>query len=115
MADEQFQFTGSAWRAMLSSRHDEWETPRELFDELDFEFAFTLDTCATAENAKCERYFSKREDGLRQPWTGICFCNPPYGRAIGLWVRKGYEAAREGATVVMLIPAGRTPATGTST
>ena len=33
------------------------------------------------------------------------FCNPPYGRAIADWVRKGYEESRQpGTTVVMLIP-----------
>lgn len=34
------------------------------------------------------------------------FCNPPYGRAIQDWVRKGYEESQKpGTTVVMLIPA----------
>ena len=33
------------------------------------------------------------------------FCNPPYGRKIGEWVRKGYEEAKRGAFVVMLLPA----------
>ncbi len=34
------------------------------------------------------------------------FCNPPYGRNINEWVRKGYEESQKpGTTVVMLIPA----------
>lgn len=33
------------------------------------------------------------------------FCNPPYGKGIKHWVRKGYEEAQDGATVVMLVPA----------
>lgn len=34
------------------------------------------------------------------------FCNPPYGRQIYDWVRKGYEESRKpGTLVVMLIPA----------
>ena len=33
------------------------------------------------------------------------FCNPPYGREIGKWVRKAYEEAQSGATIVLLIPA----------
>lgn len=36
---------------------------------------------------------------------GVVFCNPPYGRAIGLWVKKAYEEWKKGATVVMLLPA----------
>lgn len=102
---EQLRFTGDAWRVTLSSRHDEWETPQDLFDALHAEFHFTLDTCATAENAKCAQFFDRRRDGLSRPWTGVCFCNPPFGRAVGRWVRKAYESARAGATVVMLIPA----------
>lgn len=31
--------------------------------------------------------------------------NPPYGRTIGLWMRKAYTSAQEGATVVCLVPA----------
>lgn len=34
------------------------------------------------------------------------FCNPPYGKAIGDWVRKAYEEGhKENTLVVMLIPA----------
>ena len=33
------------------------------------------------------------------------FCNPPYGRELGKWVRKCYEESRKGSLVVMLIPA----------
>jgi phage N-6-adenine-methyltransferase len=102
---EQLRFPGDAWRVTLSSRHDEWSTPQDLFDALHAEFGFTLDTCATAENAKCPQFFDRRRDGLSQPWTGVCFCNPPFGRALSRWVRKAYESARAGATVVMLIPA----------
>lgn len=36
---------------------------------------------------------------------GSVFCNPPYGRALGAWVRKAYEEAQAGTTVVLLIPA----------
>ena len=36
---------------------------------------------------------------------GAVFCNPPYGREVGKWVRKAYEEAQSGTTVVLLIPA----------
>ncbi len=89
----------------FSSNTDLWSTPDSLFAELTAEFAFTLDVCATAENAKCAAYFTKDDDGLRQSWTGTCWMNPPYGRDIGKWVRKAFESSGEGATVVCLIPA----------
>lgn len=83
----------------------EWETPQAFFDEMDREFHFTLDVCATPENAKCQRYFTKTQDGLAQHWSGVCWMNPPYGRQIGRWVRKALDASRAGATVVCLVPA----------
>lgn len=90
-------------KGLFTSNTDMWATPQDLFDELDAEFHFELDVCATAENAKCKRYFTPEIDGLRQNWRGgTVFMNPPYGRNIGLWVRK---AATCDATVVCLLPA----------
>jgi phage N-6-adenine-methyltransferase len=89
----------------FSSETDEWPTPQDFFDKLNEEFHFTLDVCATPENAKCPRYFTKSENGLLQKWEGICWMNPPYGREIGQWVKKAYESAIGGATVVCLLPA----------
>lgn len=90
---------------MFSSKSEMWSTPQDLFDMLDYEFDFTLDACAVKENAKCERYYTPEDDGLSQPWDGVVWCNPPYGRKIGKWVEKAWKSAKEGATVVMLLPA----------
>lgn len=90
---------------LFSSRSEEWETPQELFDVLDNEFHFNLDPCATFQNAKCERFFTKEDNGLMRDWQGIVFCNPPYGKEIALWVQKAALAAQAGATVVLLIHA----------
>lgn len=89
-------------RVHFSSATDLWETPQSFFDELNREFHFETDVCAMPENAKCEKYFTPEHDGLKQEWTGVCWCNPPYGRQIGKWVEK---AAKSDATVVMLVPA----------
>ena len=55
----------------------------------------------------CDNYFTPAENGLLQDWGGFrVFCNPPYGRDIGKWVRKGYEESKKPNTLVaMLIPA----------
>ena len=90
---------------MYSSKTDNWATPQDFFDKLNNEFYFTLDPCADAENAKCEKYYTKQDDGLSKAWGGVVFCNPPYGREIHKWVRKAYEESKCGATVVLLIPA----------
>ena len=87
---------------MFSSKTDIWETPQDFFDKLNEEFRFQTDVCASPENAKCKRFYTPEQDGLAQEWSGACWCNPPYGRQIGKWVRKASESK---ATTVMLIPA----------
>ena len=65
-----------------------------------------MDVCALPDNAKCIQFFTPDMDGLAQPWEGVCWMNPPYGREIGKWVEKAYRSAKEaGATVVCLLPA----------
>lgn len=91
--------------ALFSSATDLHATPQAFFNKLNAEFGFVLDVCANAENAKCPYYFTQETNGLSQPWKGVVWCNPPYGREIGEWVKKAYESSREGATVVMLLPA----------
>ena len=91
---------------MFSSKYEMWETPQAFFDDLNNIFQFTLDACATPENAKCERYYTPEMDGLKQDWDGVVWCNPPYGRGVGAWVEKAHRTAEESdATVVMLLPA----------
>nr|DAJ94792.1 MAG TPA: DNA N-6-adenine-methyltransferase [Caudoviricetes sp.] len=90
---------------MFSSKTDLWETPQDLFDKLNNEFQFTLDVCATPENAKCDNFYTKEQDGLKYPWKGAVWCNPPYGSGIGQWVRRALFASVSGSTVVMLLPA----------
>lgn len=90
---------------MFSNKSNEWTTPQDLFDKLNEEFNFTLDPCATHENAKCKKYYTIEENGLEQDWQGeIVFCNPPYGRKISKWVEKSYKESVKGVLVVMLIP-----------
>lgn len=89
-------------KALYSSKTDQWETPQDLFDSLNAVYHFDTDVCALPENAKCSHFYTPEQDGLAQEWSGVCWCNPPYGREIGKWVKK---AALSDATVVMLLPA----------
>lgn len=74
---------------LWESNTDMWATPQGFYDELNKEFNFTLDPCATHQNAKCEKYYTIEDDGLSKDWNGeTVFCNPPYGRQIGPWVQK---------------------------
>ena len=93
--------------ALFSSVKMDWTTPQAFFDDLDAEFHFTLDPCASAGNANCGKFFSIADNGLEQDWAGERdFCNPPYGRAIYEWLFKCWRASlKPGTTVVLLIPA----------
>ena len=79
----------------FSSATDDWATPQDFYEELNEEFDFTLDVCASPANAKCDRYFTRGDDGLQRSWRGErCWMNPPYGREIKSWMKKAYDESR---------------------
>ena len=93
---------------MFSSKSNEWATPQSFFDKLNSIYGpFTLDAAASDDNYKVATYFTHADDSLSQDWgNNRVFLNPPYGRALKDWVRKGYEEGqKDNTTVVMLIPA----------
>jgi phage N-6-adenine-methyltransferase len=91
-------------KSMVSSKTNEWATPQWLFNELNDEFNFTLDPCATKENHKCSKFFTINEDGLLQNWSlESVFMNPPYGGNTGAWIKKALEESKKGAIVACLI------------
>lgn len=93
---------------IYSKGTDEWETPGNIFADLDREFHFNLDPCATTENHKCSRYYTKSDNGLNVSWEGYnVFCNPPYSE-IAKWVQKAYHEAQKDNTVVVLLIPSRT-------
>jgi phage N-6-adenine-methyltransferase len=91
---------------------DDRGTPPELFDPLDAIHHFTLDVAAAPHNAKCERFYTRADNGLEQPWDGSVWCNPPYSN-IGGWVQKawsewfGFGSGALPSVIVMLLPANR--------
>ena len=89
----------------FSSKTDMHATPQAFFDYYNSIYNFTLDVCASPENAKCENYFTAADNGLAQEWVGNCWMNPPYGREIIDWMQKAHESSLCGATVVCLVPA----------
>lgn len=93
-------------KALLSSKNMCWCTPQSFFEELNKEFNFVLDAAATDKTAKCRLYYTPEIDGLAQSWDrgGAVFCNPPYGRSIGKWVKKAYEESRGGSRSSYLSP-----------
>lgn len=82
----------------------EWETPQAFFDTLNAEFEFTVDVCASSEDAKCNRFWTRQDDVLDKDWSSeVAWMNPPYNKDIWKWMRKAYREAQKGAIVVCLI------------
>lgn len=92
-------------RNNFKSASEEYATPQCLFKALDDEFKFTIDVCATKENAKCALFFDKKTDGLKRDWTGKCWMNPPFNRNLKKWVLKAHaESKKHGSLVCCLVP-----------
>jgi phage N-6-adenine-methyltransferase len=83
-------------------KSDDRRTPKTIFQR--FGAGCTLDVAATDANALCPRYFTKKQDGLKQPWYGTVWLNPPYSNVIP-WCQKAVEHARAGGTVIASLPA----------
>ncbi len=92
-------------RVVHSNKKDEWATPQDFFDKINKTFNFTLDPCATPNNAKCHKFYTMLDDGLSKSWKGeTVFVNPPYS-ANKDWLKKCYEESLNPSTkVVVLIP-----------
>jgi phage N-6-adenine-methyltransferase len=87
-----------------SSDKQDWVTPQFIFDALDKEFGFTLDVCANDSNAKCEKYFTEKDNSLTKDWfNDVCFMNPPCNLAND-FMKKAWDESRKGAIVVCLVP-----------
>ena len=76
-----------------------WLTPPELMAELEAEFHFDFDPCPNWASNFALRDFN----GLWIEWGERNFVNPPYGKQVPLWVKKGYEESQKGKLVVMLV------------
>lgn len=78
----------------FSSQRLNWQTPKAVYQVLDAEFGFDHDPCP----------INPKVDGLTSDWGKCSFVNPPYGRELPKWIKKGWEEYRKGKTVVFLIP-----------
>jgi site-specific DNA-methyltransferase (adenine-specific) len=76
----------------FSSAHDNWSTPKDVYDKLNKEFQFTDDPCPLNGNG-----------GLDRDWGLRTYVNPPYSQ-LKAWLKKGYEESLKGKIVVFLIP-----------
>lgn len=66
---------------------DSWITPKWIIDRLG---PFDLDPCASEPQPwpTAHRMVGMSEDGLLVQWSGFVWCNPPYGRQLGVWLER---------------------------
>lgn len=93
----------------FSSKSPEWYTPEHIIEGAEKAMGgIDLDPCADSERAVPATYhYTKEDDGLAQKWSGRVYMNPPYGSAIGEWVRKLKEEYERGEVeeAIALVPA----------
>jgi DNA N-6-adenine-methyltransferase (Dam) len=85
------QFARTAHRTVVNStappaeRNDRWLTPLDVVQALG---EFDLDPCGAPDHPTAERVYvlENGDDGLRDPWFGRVWLNPPYGRGMRQWV-----------------------------
>lgn len=86
-----------------SKSSDEWETPKDLFNEVNKEFDFDLDVSASKDNFKVNNYYTIEDDALNKDWLGSVWCNPPYSK-VKEFLKKAHKEIDNGncKTVVFL-------------
>ena len=91
----------------FTSNRGDWCTPWGLIKACEeLVGPFDLDACAKDGScAKAPRYYTPEENGLTRVWYGRTWVNPPYGRGVAKWIERARHMARNGARVVMLLPA----------
>lgn len=84
----------------------EWITPKSVFDALGAEF--DLDPCTPGLHLThvpaAQGYTLPDNDGLRDPWHGNVWVNPPYGRGIDKWLDRCAHHAANGGSAIALVP-----------
>ena len=97
-------------KAHFSSATGEWYTPPEIV-HLVAEVLGQIDLDPASNpgdpNIPARQHYTVEDDGLRQPWSGRVFLNPPYGSEIPRWVERLCEHHNSGAVpeAIALLPA----------
>ena len=65
----------------------EWLTPPYIVDALG---PFDLDPCSPLIRPRdtASKHYTMKDDGLKKPWEGRVWCNPPYGKETGKWLAR---------------------------
>lgn len=100
--------TAHARKVMTASASEEWYTPTDLIERVRAFYGGRIDldpaSCEIAQDTVGAAYhYTLENDGLRQPWRGNVWCNPPYGRHTALFVEKALVEYESGSVTQCLL------------
>lgn len=81
-------------RSRAKHKSVEWYTPAWIFEKLGL--TFDIDPCSPHDmesHVPARTKFTVFDDGLKQPWNGRVWLNPPYGRSTPFWMRRFIDHA----------------------
>lgn len=97
-------------KVVHSSKKHDYGTPWDIFNELNHQYHFTVDACASKDNRKVKKFWDEKKNGLSKCWCSEqVWCNPPYNN-VESWVDKGITSvniSRENCldtTICYLLP-----------
>jgi len=77
------------------NNHDNWETPKDLYNKLNKEFNFDFDPCPLYADF----------NGLDIEWGKRNFINPPYSKKLkDAFVKKAIDESKKGKVCICLLP-----------
>lgn len=85
--------------------NDYFETPPEIFDQLERIYNFDMDVAWNEDNCLCPKCITEKQDALKGTWIGRCFCNPPFSKKAE-FIKKAVEELEKGSLYicVMILP-----------
>ena len=102
--------SASAQKAIFTSLHQDYNTPREFLDPLEKAFGQVgLDPCSnefSKVGARVEYRFERGENGLELPWNGfgLVFMNNPYDDMLRWWRKHAIEREDQDFECIALVP-----------
>lgn len=94
---------------LFSSATPEWYTPQDITDRVIKALGtIDLDPCSNSHTdpaIPAATLYTREDDGLNQPWHGMVYMNPPYGREIRPWIDRivgAYEQEEIEAGIALL-------------
>lgn len=89
--------------SLVEASSSRWQTPPEVWKPVHAEFNFDLDAAADAQTTRLPRYLTDALGPNEWPGERI-WLNPPYGKMLDPFVRRGADEANLGKIVVAMIP-----------